>query len=80
MPHGEPHPALLAQLRARVDLVTCHDLITDGHGHGGILIFTVDPGDERRTGKELTELCERTGFIPAPMLDEIRRVLTGAGR
>ncbi|MGQ5635904.1 MULTISPECIES: ATP-grasp domain-containing protein [unclassified Streptomyces] len=73
---ANPTPALLAQLRARVDLVTCHDLIIDGHDHGGILTFTVDPGDERRTVKELTELCEQTGFIPASMLDKIRRVLT----
>ncbi|HLL35110.1 MAG TPA: hypothetical protein VK545_14760 [Streptomyces sp.] len=76
---ANPTPALLAELRARIGLVTCHDLIIDGHDHRGILTFTVTPGDERRTVKELTELCARTGFIPAPMLDEIRHLLEVTG-
>ncbi|MGW3205683.1 ATP-grasp domain-containing protein [Streptomyces sp. NPDC001135] len=73
---AKPTPALLAELRARIDLVTCHDLVIDGHDHGGILTFTVNPGDEQRAVKELGTLCAQTGFIPAPMLDKIRRVLT----
>ncbi|WP_159032927.1 ATP-grasp domain-containing protein [Streptomyces fodineus] len=77
---ANPTPGLLAELRARIDLVTCHDLIIDGHNHGGILTFTVDPGDEQRVVKELTELCTRTDFIAPPMLDKIRRLLTSAGR
>ncbi|POX56246.1 hypothetical protein C3489_05860 [Streptomyces sp. Ru71] len=77
---ANPTPALLAELRARIDLVTCHDLIIDGHDHGGILTFTVDPGDEQRTLKGLTELCAQTGFIAPPMLDKIHRLLTRAGR
>ncbi|MGW0736605.1 ATP-grasp domain-containing protein [Streptomyces sp. NPDC002851] len=77
---ANPTPALLAELRARIDLVTCHDLIVDGHDHGGILTFTVDLGDERRVVKELTELSAQTGFIAAPMLDKIRRLLTPANR
>ncbi|MER6030012.1 ATP-grasp domain-containing protein [Streptomyces sp. NPDC001851] len=81
---ANPTPALLADLRARIDLVTCHDLIIDGHNHGGILTFTVNPGDEQRVVKELGTLCARTGFIPEPMLDKIRRLLDpgreGAGR
>ncbi|MEV5343689.1 ATP-grasp domain-containing protein [Streptomyces sp. NPDC052676] len=76
---ANPTPALLSELRARIDLVTCHDLIIDGHDHGGTLTFTVTPGDERRTVKELTELCARTGFIPAPMLDKIRHLLDVTG-
>jgi biotin carboxylase len=76
---ANPTPALLAELRARIDLVTCHDLIIDGHDHGGILTFTVAPGDERRTLKELTELCARTGFIPDPMLGKIRQLLDVTG-
>ncbi|MFF9624525.1 acetyl-CoA carboxylase biotin carboxylase subunit family protein [Streptomyces griseosporeus] len=74
---ANPTPALLAELRARIDLVTCHDLVIDGHDHGGILTFTVDPGDERRTMKELTAL---NGFVPAPMLDKIRRLLLPTAR
>ncbi|MER5546041.1 ATP-grasp domain-containing protein [Streptomyces sp. NPDC002589] len=77
---ANPTPALLAELRARIDLVTCHDLIVDGHDHGGILTFTVNPGDEQRAVKELTGLYERTGFITAARLDTIRRLLTPAGR
>ncbi|WP_129311004.1 ATP-grasp domain-containing protein [Streptomyces sp. L2] len=77
---ANPSPTLLDELGARVDLVTCHDLVIDGHDHGGILTFTVEPGDERRVLKELTELCAQTGFIPAPMLDKIRRLLTRAAR
>ncbi|MEU3842755.1 ATP-grasp domain-containing protein [Streptomyces sp. NPDC028635] len=77
---ANPTPTLLAELRACVDLVTCHDLVIDGHDHGGILTFTVDPGDEQRAVKNLGELCERTGFIAAPMLDKIRRLLTPAAR
>ncbi|MGV4980985.1 ATP-grasp domain-containing protein [Streptomyces sp. NRAIS4] len=77
---ANPTPSLLAELRARVYLVTCHDLIIDGHNHGGILTFTVNPGDEQRTVKELTALCAQTGFIPAPMLNKIRRLLTPTGR
>ncbi|MQY34566.1 D-alanine--D-alanine ligase [Streptomyces sp. RB17] len=76
---ANPTPVLLAELRARVDLVTCHDLIIDGHNRGGILTFTVNPGDEQRTVKELAALCAQTGFVPTPMLEKIRRVLTGAG-
>ncbi|OLZ65327.1 hypothetical protein AV521_32045 [Streptomyces sp. IMTB 2501] len=77
---ANPTPALLAELRARIDLVTWHDLIIDGHNHGGILTFTVNPGDEQQAVKELTELYEQTGFIAAPRLDKIRRLLTPAGR
>ncbi|WP_031165480.1 ATP-grasp domain-containing protein [Streptomyces durhamensis] len=77
---ANPTPALLAELRARIDLVTCHDLIIDGHDHGGILTFTVNPGDEQRAVKALTALCAQSGFIPAPMLDKIRRLLTSASR
>lgn len=76
---ANPTPELLAELRARIDLVTCHDLIIDGHDHGGILTFTVDPGDEQRAVKDLTALCTQTGFIPTPMLDKIRRLLTPTG-
>lgn len=75
---ANPTPTLLAELRARIDLVTCHDLIIDGHDHGGILTFTVTPGDEQRAVKDLTELSAQTGFIAAPMLDKIRRLLTPA--
>ncbi|MEU3827549.1 ATP-grasp domain-containing protein [Streptomyces sp. SID161] len=77
---ANPTPALLAELRTRVDLVTCHDLIIDGRDHGGILTFTVSPGDEQRVVKELAEWCAQTGFIPAPMLDKIRRLLTPTDR
>lgn len=77
---ANPTPALLAELRARVDLVTWHDLVIDGHDHGGILAFTVTPGDEHRVVKELTTLCARTGFLAEPMLDKIRRLLTPAVR
>ncbi|MEV0603081.1 ATP-grasp domain-containing protein [Streptomyces sp. NPDC050315] len=77
---ANPTPTLLAELRARIDLVTCHDLVIDGHNHGGILTFTVERGDERRVVKDLTELCAQTDFIAAPMLDKIRRLLTPAGR
>ncbi|MGW2646311.1 ATP-grasp domain-containing protein [Streptomyces sp. NPDC001393] len=77
---ANPTSALLAELRTRVDLVTCHDLVIDGHNRGGILTFTVNPGDEQRTVKELTALCAQTGFIPAPMLDKIGRLLTPMGR
>ncbi|MGW1164278.1 ATP-grasp domain-containing protein [Streptomyces sp. NPDC002550] len=77
---ANPTPALLAELRARIELVTCHDLIIDGHNRGGILTFTVNPGDEQRTVKELTALCAQTGFIPTPMLEKIRRQLTPASR
>jgi len=77
---ANPTPTLLDELGARVDLVTCHDLVIDGHDHGGILTFTVEPGEERRVLKELTDLCAQTGFIPASMLAKIRRLLTRAAR
>ncbi|MEU8033421.1 hypothetical protein AB0C13_33165 [Streptomyces sp. NPDC049099] len=34
----------------------------------------------RTCSQELSTLCAQTGFIPAPMLDKIRRVLSPAGR
>lgn len=80
MPHRQPHPGLLAELRSRIDLVTCHDLVIDGHDHGGILTFTVEPGDERRAVKDLTELSAQTGFMAPSMLDKIRRLLTPTDR
>ncbi|WP_330280920.1 ATP-grasp domain-containing protein [Streptomyces sp. NBC_00588] len=77
---ANPTPGLLAELRSRIDLVTCHDLVIDGHDHGGILTFTVEPGDERRAVKDLTELSAQTGFMAPSMLDKIRRLLTPTDR
>ncbi|MEU2711556.1 hypothetical protein [Streptomyces sp. NPDC007205] len=38
------------------------------------------PGDEQRAVKELGTLCAQTGFVPDPMLDKIRCLLTPADR
>ncbi|CAL9642599.1 ATP-grasp domain-containing protein [Streptomyces sp. enrichment culture] len=70
---ANPTPELLADLRARIDVVTWHDLIIDGHDFGGMLAFTVNRGDEQRVLKELTAL---PGLITAPRLDRIRSLLS----
>lgn len=77
---ANPTPELRGELGARIDLVTWHDLVIDGHDHGGILVFTVEAGDEQRVVKELTELTGRTGFLPAGKLEKIRRLLTPTSR
>ncbi|MFI5669957.1 acetyl-CoA carboxylase biotin carboxylase subunit family protein [Streptomyces sp. NPDC051704] len=58
-------PAVAAELRRRVRVVTVHELVIDGASRGDIAVITLAEGEEERTVKALTELHGTTGF-PAP--------------
>ncbi|MYR41696.1 ATP-grasp domain-containing protein [Streptomyces sp. SID5910] len=68
-------PAVVAELRQRVAVVTAHDLVIDGDSRGDIVAFTLPEGDEDRTVKSLTELHETTGFPAAGVLGKIGALL-----
>jgi D-alanine-D-alanine ligase-like ATP-grasp enzyme len=68
-------PAVVAELRQRVAVVTAHDLVIDGASHGDIVAFTLAEGDEDRTVKALTDLHETTGFPAADVMGKIDSLL-----
>ncbi|MEU2453273.1 ATP-grasp domain-containing protein [Streptomyces sp. NPDC012765] len=69
-------PAVLAELRHRVRVVTAHELVIDGASHGDIVVLTLAEGEEDRTVKALTELHEATGFPAADVMGKISSLLT----
>ncbi|QES51754.1 hypothetical protein DEJ50_31775 [Streptomyces venezuelae] len=76
-PEGLP-PGAREELADRLDLVTAHELVIDGAGHGEIVVFTLADGEEQRTVKALEDLHAGTGFPRQEVLDKIRALLTPA--
>ncbi|WP_330334580.1 ATP-grasp domain-containing protein [Streptomyces sp. NBC_00536] len=68
-------PAVVAELRRLVRVVTAHELVIDGASHGDIVVITLAEGEEDRTVKSLTELHETTGFPAADVLGKITSLL-----
>ncbi|MFJ4776606.1 acetyl-CoA carboxylase biotin carboxylase subunit family protein [Streptomyces sp. NPDC088762] len=68
-------PAVVAELRQRVEVVTAHELVIDGASHGDIVVITVAEGEEGRVVKTLTELHEATGFPAAEVMGKISSLL-----
>ncbi|MFG2988266.1 acetyl-CoA carboxylase biotin carboxylase subunit family protein [Streptomyces sp. NPDC048257] len=68
-------PAVVAELRRRVRVVTAHELVIDGASHGDIVVITLAEGEEDRTVKALTELHEATGFPAADVMGKISSLL-----
>ncbi|MET9831581.1 ATP-grasp domain-containing protein [Streptomyces sp. NPDC006385] len=68
--------AVRAELTARLNLVTAHELVIDEVRHGDIVVFTFAEGDERQTVKHLEELHRTTGWPRQEILDKTRALLT----
>ncbi|MEV7558338.1 ATP-grasp domain-containing protein [Streptomyces sp. NPDC089795] len=68
-------PAVVAELRRRVEVVTVHELVIDGASHGDIVVITLPEGEEERTVKALRELHEATGFPAAEITGKITALL-----
>ncbi|MFG2972076.1 acetyl-CoA carboxylase biotin carboxylase subunit family protein [Streptomyces sp. NPDC048331] len=68
-------PAVVAELRRRVEVVTVHELVIDGASHGDIVVITLPEGEEDRTVKALRELHEATGFPAAEIMGKITALL-----
>ncbi|MFF4099022.1 acetyl-CoA carboxylase biotin carboxylase subunit family protein [Streptomyces sp. NPDC001903] len=69
-------PAVVAELRRRVRVVTAHELVIDGDSYGDIVVITLAEGEEDRTVKTLTELHETTGFPAADVMGKISSLLS----
>ncbi|MFB7650318.1 MULTISPECIES: acetyl-CoA carboxylase biotin carboxylase subunit family protein [unclassified Streptomyces] len=68
-------PAVPAELRRRVRVVTAHELVIDGVSHGDIVVFTLARGEEDRTVKALWELHEASGFPTTEVMAKISALL-----
>ncbi|MCX4694983.1 acetyl-CoA carboxylase biotin carboxylase subunit family protein [Streptomyces sp. NBC_01408] len=73
---GRMPPAVVAELRNRVAVVTAHELVIDGTSHGDIVVVTLAEGEEDRTVKALTELHGATGFPAADVMGKISSLLS----
>jgi D-alanine-D-alanine ligase-like ATP-grasp enzyme len=74
-PERLPDP-VRAELMARLNIITAHELVIDDTSHGDIVVFTLAEGDERQTVKHLQELHRTTGWPRAEILDKTRALLT----
>ncbi|MFM9368552.1 acetyl-CoA carboxylase biotin carboxylase subunit family protein [Streptomyces sp. Da 82-17] len=75
VPEGIPEP-VAAELRARLDVVTAHELVIDDTCHGDIVVLRLAEGDEERTVKVLRELRATAGFPDEGVLAKICSLLT----
>jgi hypothetical protein len=73
---GRIPPAVMAELREHVEVVTAHELVIDGASHGDIVVVTLAEGAEDKTVKALTELHETTGFPTADVMGKISSLLS----